>query len=238
MAMRINTGYDFQATEIPTKEKFNQMAAGLEITNIPPSQLDAAMITLHTTNGSGLSLGEGGLWVNDLGEIMINTRFGRLALYRVNGGWETRRYNVQHNGTNLPNFGNVAFPGQGRYRLRNNPSNGQDESTQVFFAFDRDTAAGNVMNSVNIDTAPSGGNARMCMRGGVFYTPDESARAVTALQYATNDNVVASDLTTPYSRLPTSTVFTQAPVFGLFTRNVGVQDLSFGWIYGLLIARH
>lgn len=238
MSMRITPGYDFQVNEIPTAEKFNQMAEGLELTNIPPSQLDAAMITLHITNGSGVSLGEGGLWVNDLGEVMVNTRFGRLALIRANGGWETRRYNVVHLGPNLPISGAVLNPGVGRYAVRNNPSNGQTESTQVFFAFDRDPASGLVLSAVNIDTAPSGGNARMCMRGGCFHTPDESARAGTLLQYSTHDNVLASDLVVPYSRLPTSTVFTQAPVFGIFTRNVGTDDNSFSWIYGLLIARH
>lgn len=238
MAMKITPGWDFGVNDVPTAEKLNQMAAGMKIENIPLSQLAGDLISLHTTNGSGVSLGEGGLWVNDLGELMVNTRFGRLAVVRANGGWETRRYNIRHDGTNLPVFGSIGNPFTGRYVVHNRPTSSQNEASDVYFIYDRDPAAGLVLSAVNIDTAPSGGNARMCMRGGVFWTPQYSARSGTVMQYGTKDNVNGSDLVTPVSRIPTLTLTTQDPVFGLFTRNVGTDDLSFGWIYGLVIARH
>jgi hypothetical protein len=92
----ITPGYDFGATEIPTRDKLLKQATGLQISGIPDENLANTLtreIISNTTAASNLP-GEGALWCDGRGNLWGCTRWGNVQLRRYGGGSTTRRFEV------------------------------------------------------------------------------------------------------------------------------------------------
>lgn len=154
MSLTIKPGYDFEADEVPTQDKFLRAARGVEVSGIDLSFLDATLIAHKFTTASGVTLpSEGWLWTDGAGNTWVQTANGAVRWGRNEGGWESRRWAYVHSTT--ANQGNKGdFTG------------GAEEGTA---ALNPDTARvedGGVYSFVLHDTAVSGAHPIFVGRGG------------------------------------------------------------------------
>ena len=90
----ITPGYDFGPTETPRRTTLLQQATGLQVTGIPVSSIDTAVLKVSiqdATNATNLPA-EGSLWVDAQGNIWGRTVDGDVKVRRYPGGWETNRF--------------------------------------------------------------------------------------------------------------------------------------------------
>lgn len=100
-------GYDFAVREIPTVETLLKQAAGLQVTGISSSELQAGITGIKSGDVSNVTdsliVGEtvGTMWISPLGDVWVQEQSGPVILSRIRYGWETRRINVQVDDTEI-----------------------------------------------------------------------------------------------------------------------------------------
>jgi hypothetical protein len=155
MSLTIKPGYDFKATETPTREKFLRAARGLDIKGIDSSNLAADLIAHSFTTSSGVTLpAEGWLWTDGGGNSWVQTANGAVRWGRLEGGWESRRFTYAD-----------AVEAQGN---KVDFSGGAEEASVTI---KRDTARvddGGVYSMIAHETCVSGANPVLVGRGGVI----------------------------------------------------------------------
>lgn len=90
----ITPGYDFGPTEVPRRDTLLLQATALQVTGIPLSSVDAAILKISinsATNATNLP-SEGSLWVDAHGDLWGRTADGDVRVRRTVGGWETNRF--------------------------------------------------------------------------------------------------------------------------------------------------
>ena len=111
MAIEITPGYDFQPTEVPTRDKFLQQALGVQISGIPLDRLQESVQAIVFGDTTGVSGGDppayGWIWVDPAGNRVsfMNRIFyydgdgdrENVRTWRASGGWETSRLLTQGN---------------------------------------------------------------------------------------------------------------------------------------------
>jgi hypothetical protein len=224
---RLVTGYDFAATEIPTKAKLHQMLAGMSVAAISPALINSSLVGVNFgTSGTTLPA-EGWMWADISGTLWVRTTNGSAKLWRSQGGWSTIRF---------PTLGVIdtitlpQTPNGARAILRNRIAHGGDagdtnESNVGWFqtADQSGTPIGK-----GEDTTVSGVFSLWVMRGGVVWQyairaamPDLFRRHSSPGQTEMQGDVLP--LTDANSR--------NNQYFGFGSVNISTAQ-CFGWMYG------
>lgn len=153
MSLTIKPGYDFEAFETPTREKFLRAARGLEIAGIDSSYIGADLVAHKFTTSSGVSLpAEGWLWTDGAGNTWVQTANGAVRMGRNEGGWESRRWSHAGNTTGKGNKGDYT--------------GGSEDSSCRVSDDTNPNQSGGVYSFVFHETAVSGANPIFSGRGG------------------------------------------------------------------------
>jgi len=101
MVLTITPGYDFTINEVPTSSKFQQQAAGLVMSDIPLSNVDASLNVIKIADSTTASImpNEGSMWVDHQLNVWGRTRWGALKIRTTGGVLETNRFATK-GGTN------------------------------------------------------------------------------------------------------------------------------------------
>jgi hypothetical protein len=95
-ALEIIPGYDFDAKEVPTRQKLLRQAQDLQIYNIPLSSVAATILSMvfgDVSNTSGATPpGEGWIWVSPAGDRYFGGVERASRLWQAQGGWESDRF--------------------------------------------------------------------------------------------------------------------------------------------------
>lgn len=224
MAVTITPGFDFEVNGIPTKELLELMTAGMSITGIDISQIDATLVGMKDEPSSVSLPSEGWLWLDPMGAIHVKTSDGLVRFYRAQwGGWETNRYPI---GNPIETFSlpTAHVSPIGKFRTH---TVGSTNESDVYFRI----GTGNIQQMVAhpTDTLVSGTAQPIVVRGAYYAETLSTDRTHWPQHIGRRAGGVTNAPVEPFPQTGVAT-----SIHGLVTRQEGggvVRGLA--WYYGL-----
>jgi hypothetical protein len=228
--MTITPGYDFTVNEVPTRAKLESMTAGMSITGIDISQIDTALVGVKQGDTSTSLPAEGWMLRNAPGQLWVQTRFGRVQLWRgCWGGMETRRFPV----AGFTVVGTLPYKiGEGGNFIV--PATSNTAESTIAFKLNRQVDNNSVAGAMrHLDTASSGQYLRVALWGGVGWPIEATFHNFPGhgINAATPSSNLLGAQSIPFSNASTRTLY--GSLHYNWNATTGTMRTAITWTYGI-----